>query len=218
MAVAKIGSVTQQRVPAAISVTAYVDGFNLYHGMHEARRRRALWLDLPGLLRSMLRPDQQLAAVHYFTALVTGPGRARQEQYLQAAEAHGAGLLVPHVGRFQRKTVTCRVCRQPFNTFEEKESDVSLAVQLVEDAAGGVFDQALIVSGDSDMAPAIHAVRRLRPDARLVALFPPRRSSHQLEVLADATLRIFDRTPERHQLPDPVVTSAMRIARPAYWR
>jgi hypothetical protein len=74
---------------------------------------------------------------------------------------------------------------------EEKEFDVSLAVQLVEDAAGGVFDQALIVSGDSDMAPAVHAVRRLRPDARLVALFPPRRSSHQLEVLADATLRIF---------------------------
>lgn len=199
-------------------MAAYVDGFNLYHGMHEARGRRALWLDLPGLLRSMLRQEQQLTVVHYFTALVVGPGRARQEQFLQAAQAHGAGLLVPHVGRFQRKTVICRVCRQPFNTFEEKESDVSLAVQLVEDAAAGVFDQALIVSGDSDMAPAIHAVRRLRPDARLVALFPPRRSSHQLEVLADATLRIFDRIPERHQLPDPVVTSQQRIARPTYWR
>jgi hypothetical protein len=28
------------------TVIAYVDGFNLYHGLHQASGRRYLWLDL----------------------------------------------------------------------------------------------------------------------------------------------------------------------------
>lgn len=202
-----------------VPVAAYVDGFNLYNGMHDARRRRGLWLDLPALIGSFLRGGQRLVAVHYFTALVLGPGRVRQQTYLDAAEAHGRGVFVPHVGRFQHKSVTCRRCGRAFHTYEEKESDVSLAVQLVEDAASRVFDQALLVSGDSDMAPAVQAVRRLRPDARLVALFPPRRSSHRLQQLVDSTLRIYDKVPERFQLPDPVIApGGARFVRPAYWR
>jgi hypothetical protein len=138
--------------------------------------------------------------------------------YLDALAAHSR-VTVAHVGRFQHKTQTCRGCGATWRTYEEKESDVSLGVQLVEDAASGLFDEALIVSGDSDMAPAVRAVRRLLPAARLVAVFPPRRSSHALSGMVDATLRIFDRVPERHQLPDPVIDAAgTSYGRPPHWR
>lgn len=199
-------------------VAAYVDGFNLYHGMHDARGRRGLWLDLERMLGTMLSAHQQLVRVHYFTAMVQGPGQPRQSVYLDALAAHSQ-VTVAHVGRFQHKTHTCRSCGASWRTYEEKESDVSLGVQMVEDAAIALFDEALIVSGDSDMAPAIRAVRRLIPTARLVAVFPPRRSSHALRMMVDATLSIYDRLPERHQLPDPVVAAdGTSHARPAYWR
>lgn len=50
-------------------VAAYIDGFNLYFGIRQ-NGRRYLWLDLEALMRSLLRPHQQLVAVRYFKARV----------------------------------------------------------------------------------------------------------------------------------------------------
>lgn len=50
-------------------VAAYIDGFNLYFGIRQNGRRH-LWLDLEGLVQSLLKPHQQLVAVRYFTARV----------------------------------------------------------------------------------------------------------------------------------------------------
>jgi uncharacterized LabA/DUF88 family protein len=47
--------------------------------------------------------------------------------------------------------------------YEEKETDVSLAVSLLEDAAMDRYDVALLFSADSDLCPAVRAVRRVRP-------------------------------------------------------
>lgn len=201
-----------------VPVAAYVDGFNLYNGMHDARGRRGLWLDLESLLGSFLSANQKLVAVHYFTALVKGSGQERQQTYLDALQAHG-GVTRTHVGRFQRKSIKCRKCQQSFESHEEKESDVSFGVQMVEDAAQGVCQQALIVSGDSDMMPAIRSVRRISPGTRIVAVFPPRRSSYDLQQSADATLHIWDKVPERHQLPNTVsFPTGTTVTRPSYWR
>src|SRR6185437_545350 len=132
---------------AKVPVAAYIDGFNLYNGMHDARKRRGLWLDIERLLNSFLGANQELVAVHYFTALVMGSGKPRQQVYLDALREHGQ-VTTTHVGRFQRKSVRCRKCQQSFDVHEEKESDVSFGVQMVEDAALGIYQQALIVSGD----------------------------------------------------------------------
>lgn len=203
--------------PDAVPVAAYVDGFNLYYGMHAARGRRSLWLDMESLLGAFLKKNQQLVAVHYFTAMVLGSGAPRQQMYLDALEAHGT-VTTAHVGRFQRKAVRCRKCDKEFQTYEEKESDVCLGVQIAEDAANRVAEQVMIVSGDSDMVPAARAVRRINPSARLVAVFPPRRSSADLESVVDATLNIWDRVPERHQLPDPVYAAdGTALHRPRHW-
>lgn len=200
-----------------VPVAAYVDGFNLYNGMHAARGRRGLWLDLESLLGSFLGRNQELVAVHYFTALVIGGGQARQQVYLDALQSHSK-VTKAHVGRFQRKTVTCRICNKDFDTREEKESDVSFGVQMVEDAAKNLYQHAFIVTGDSDMLPAIRAVRRIAPTKRMVAIFPPRRSSVDLRAAADATLNIWDKIPEKHQLPDPVrAADGTLLGRPAHW-
>ena len=169
-------------------------------------------------IASLLRPNQRLTAVHYFTALVRGPSQQRQSLYLQALEAH-CDLTLVHVGRFLAKRVDCRNCGHSHVSYEEKESDVSLAVKMVEDAALDAFDQAMIVSGDSDMTPAIRSVRRIAPAKRLIAVFPPRRSSVTLRQGVDATIQIFDKVPERYALPETVeALDGTKLRRPAHWR
>ena len=171
----------------------------------------------PSSLRCCDRASR-LTKVHYFTALVQGPGHQHQLTYLDALAAH-CKLTSLHVGRFQSKRLQCRSCGHTRISYEEKESDVSLAVQLVEDAAVDLFDHALVVSGDSDMTPAIKSVRRIASQKRLVAVFPPRRSSVTLGHAVDATLQIFDRVPERHLLPDTVkADDGTALNRPSHWR
>ena len=58
---------------------------------------------------------------------------------------------------------TCRVCRQPYRTFEEKQTDVNIAIKILETAVKDEWDIAYVVSGDSDLIPSLKAVKRLFP-------------------------------------------------------
>ncbi|WP_460309439.1 NYN domain-containing protein, partial [Thermus brockianus] len=51
-------------------VIAYVDGFNLYFGLREAKLKRYYWLDVSLLAKNLLKPQQHLVATHYFTARI----------------------------------------------------------------------------------------------------------------------------------------------------
>ena len=46
--------------------------------------------------------------------------------------------------------------------YEEKETDVNIAIAMLTDAVRDVYDIALLVSADSDLRPAVGAVKRLR--------------------------------------------------------
>jgi len=91
-------------------VAAYIDGYNLYHGVRQ-NGRRYLWLDLEGLVRSLLKPEQRLVAVRYFTARRRHdpPAEHRQQTYLNALAAHSSVLEIKY-GRFQEKPRRCRSC------------------------------------------------------------------------------------------------------------
>lgn len=172
-------------------VIAYIDGFNLYNGLKDAYQRRYLWLDLEKLCQSLLLPRQQLVSVKYFTAPVRRQAASlrRQQKFWNALEVH-CNCVTIELGRFQQKTMTCRSCGSEWVTYEEKETDVAIAVALIEDAANQAFDTALIVSADSDLCPALRAVRRLHPKAKLVAAFPPARRSDDLRQAVDGSFTI----------------------------
>lgn len=197
-------------------VAVFVDGFNLYHGMHDAFGRKYLWLDLRGLAHSLLKPDQRLASVTYFTAYVRGhpEGAARQAHYVAALRASGVRVVE---GRFQEKPRRCLGCGATWMSYEEKESDVNLCVHLMEAAVKDEFDVALVVSGDSDMVPAIRAVRRMNPALRLVAVFPPRRFSEELRRAVHASLHVGADKIRQAQLPSAFTHRGKQYRRPDYW-
>lgn len=56
-------------------VIAYIDGFNLYHGLMEAHMGSSRWLDLAGMSQSLLEPHQRLVLVRYFTTRIRNQPR-----------------------------------------------------------------------------------------------------------------------------------------------
>jgi uncharacterized LabA/DUF88 family protein len=199
-------------------VAAYIDGFNLYFGIRKDGRRH-LWLDLEYLVRSLLKPHQQLVAARYFTARVRNDPVAEQHQetYLKALQAHSSVLDIRQ-GRFQRKSKSCYSCHSSWFEYEEKETDVSLSVSLLEDGVNGLYDVALIVSADSDMTPAVCALKRLAPAVRVVAAMPPNRNSAGLAAACDATIPIGIAKVRRAQLPEIVTAGPRPLARPERWK
>ena len=199
-------------------VAAYIDGFNLYFGIRESGRGH-LWLDLEALVQSLLKPQQQLVAVRYFTARVRHdlPAEQRQQTYLEALAAHSSVLDI-RLGRFQRKSKKCYSCGLSRNEYEEKETDVSLAVTLLADGVKGLYDTAMLVSADSDMSPAVQALRELAPGARVIAALPPNSRSFQLQGICDAAIPIGLAKVRQAQLPKTVMNGPRPLTRPEHWK
>lgn len=202
-------------------VAAYVDGFNLYFGLKEARLKRLYWLDVVALASELLKPGQRLVATHYFTARIRDNGRnvadqKRQNAYLEALALRGARS---QFGHYLEKPRQCRRCQATWTDYEEKMTDVNLAIQLLNDAFDDVYDMALVISGDSDLTTPIRRVRERFPTKRVIVGFPPRRHSSELKRCASGYLSIGEDKLRASQLPDTLTKpDGFVLSRPATWR
>ena len=201
------------------SLIAYVDGFNLYNGIHDAFSHRFLWLDLIKLMQE-LRPNHEVVRVNYFTApLLDDPdAESRQATYWNALEAmHGTRVQIVK-GRYQRTTRTCNVCHATWVHREEKETDVNMALAIARDALSREATDYFLVSGDSDAAPAIREAQRINPYGFYKAYFPPRRHSDELKSLMPLS-EVIGRTKLRDSQLPRVVTAptGAEYEQPSKW-
>ena len=202
------------------TVIAYIDGFNLYHGLRAKYQHRYLWLDLERLVQR-IRPADHILAVRYFTALVRDdrPALARQEDYLSALTANSRGTVDVILGRYQARRHACRQCGATWTSYEEKETDVNIAVSLVADAAAAASGLALIVSADSDLCPAIRTARALNRARGMIAAFPPSRSSFEIRSLIPGAFTVAAADLRNSLLPETVTGPAgQAYKRPGKWR
>ena len=196
-------------------VITYIDGYNLYFGMlDEAVRRgsraepdasyyRHMWLDIQGLAESLLKPNQDLVLVKYFTSPISNAKgkQERQNAYLDALRTKPKVEII--FGRFQPDRKECDHCGHPAYHPQEKKTDVNIATNLICDAIENRYDTALLVTGDSDLVPALEAVKRLTPTKRLVVVFPPNRRSIELAgVSGGPPVQIWEPILRKNRLPD----------------
>ncbi len=199
-------------------VIVYIDGYNLYYGLTAAKLRTSRWLDLVELSRSLLAADQELVLVRYFTTRVGNDQAAssRQSTYIDALEARGSIQL--DYGHFLSKEVRCFQCGNVRRKSEEKKTDVNIAVRLLEDAADDSFDVAIVMSGDSDLAPPIESVLRRHRQKRVLVAFPPERRSAELNRVASGAFAIGPAAVRANRLPNPVVTrNGITLVAPPGW-
>ena len=135
------------------------------------------WLNLQRLFE-LLRQDDDIQAIRYFTALMNGSKAQRQQTYLRALATCPKVEVI--LGRFKEKRIACGVrgCTYPgprfFNKPEEKRTDVGIAVALLDDAYRDLADRFVLVTGDSDLVPAVSMVKTRFPHKQIVVYVPSR--------------------------------------------
>lgn len=212
-------------------VMVYVDGFNLYYGLRERGWRRYYWLNLQSLARNLLRNNQKLVGVKYFTARISAGDRSTPLRLREKMEAKRRRQLVflealetledirIFEGHYLSKVISCPKCSYSWNKPEEKMTDVCIATELITDAFGNRYDTALILSGDSDLVPSVLAVLTEFDDKKIVIAFPPRRVSDRLKQVASAYFTIGEAKLRQSMFPDEIrKPDGYILKRPEEWK
>jgi len=184
-----------------------VDGTNFQASMREAGLDYPI--DFPRLAHQLAKcvdGGAILVKLRFYAAASANPEvRKREAVLFDVLRQSSATELVE--GWHERKQ--CNRCHAPYH--REKETDVNLAVDLVDGAHRDKYDVALVISADSDFIPAIERVRTVTkirdgvPAQKRVAWghFPHQAHVKRIERASGETLLLTDkllRTCKRHNL------------------
>ncbi len=184
-------------------IIAYIDGYNLYHGLKSQGWKWAYWLNIHLMITNLLSPDQRLITTKYFTTRVSKPEdkRLRQQKFLEALET------IPEVkffyGKYIPEGITCRQCGHTYTTYHEKMTDVNIAVEMLTDAMQNKFDLAVLVSGDSDLVNLVYRVKELF-NKKVIIVFPPKRKPRTLREAANMIVDIDAKLLSKSLFPNEV--------------
>jgi len=203
-------------------VITYIDGFNFYHGLLREKWIALKWLDYYKLSESLLKPNQKLVAVRYFTARKSNtlhdPNlEKRQNDYLDALVSNPNVFI--YEGNFQPTVRFCKHCHKALHTHTEKRSDVNLATELLVDAFNDKFDVAILMAADSDYIAPVRVINEQFPNKLLKVAIPPGNNSNALTGMAKVIFKISKGFVERAQFPDKVkLANGHVVMRPDQWR
>lgn len=201
----------------------YIDGFNFYYGC--IKNTSYKWVNLRAMCEGIL-PDNNIQAIKYFTANVSGTSRdpnkpIRQQVYFRAlntlANFH---IILGHFLTTSKNMPLSKTNPPKFvlvDKVEEKGSDVNLATHLLVDAFRNSFDVAVIVTNDSDLKEPMRVVRN--EFSKIVLLLNPHqmRFANELEKHADWKHRIQAKHLKTCQFPDKLVDSRGEFFKPPKW-
>ena len=154
-------------------VICFIDGFNLYHSILRLKAPHLKWVNYWSLASIFIRPkSQKLIDVFYFSAYATWLPEAqkRHVQYVKALATTGVKSVM---GKFKPKDKKCPKCAHKWCGHEEKETDVNIALMMLDLAHKDQYDHAFLISNDSDLAPAIRMVRANFPKKLITTIAPP---------------------------------------------
>ena len=215
-----------------MSTNFYIDGFNLYYGSLKTRYPQYRWLDIQALCENLV-PNQRVNRVHYFTALLSNTANddlveLRQQTHLRVLAT--LPKVEIHYGKFETRRRRMPLWEPVRNVnapqmvwvsrTEEKRSDVNLATYLLIDACYDDFDEAVVISNDSDLVEPITAVRD-RFHKRIGVVNPDvahRRSPDLQNAGSWAFPTIYGRYFRDSQLPDQIADGGGEFGKPSRWQ
>lgn len=220
----------------------YIDGYNLFYGC--LKHSKDKWLDLYKLFFQRIlhaqSPSCQPVSLKFFTADIRAKIASNGQAAQHAQQAYHRALmqLYPDYvriikGYYALEKACLPIYQQPPNKtarvdvwkLEEKQTDVNIALEAYRDTAKGLVQQLVFVSNDTDLAPALAAIREDFADqVKIGVVLPIRKSTHgrpgneQLSQYADWTRRyITDEELADCQLPVKIPTQKKPIIKPEYW-
>jgi uncharacterized LabA/DUF88 family protein len=184
-----------------------------------------------------------LAKVYYFTALYFEDmvGMQNHKEFIKAQHVMGVKTIY---GKFQQRKVkfnkahnqifsvtygkktdtnTTKIATLPipdrlnFGKYEEKRTDVNMATQIVVDGLANKYDKAIIITGDSDIAPAINAVRKFDKTKEFISVVPIGRSGTTIKQACQSDSIMTEQHLMNSLLPPIVKMGEHSIYQPADW-
>jgi len=214
-----------------LRTNVYIDGFNLYYG--SLRKTPFKWLDLSKLCNILL-PGHQINTIRYFTAGVRASQHdpqapVRQDIYLRALKT--VPNLTIHKGHFSprpslfpqfplayinpiRPPLIVQVLRT-----EEKGTDVNLATYLLIDCFNNDFDEAVVISNDSDLAlPIEQVINHFKKSVGVINPHPKSKISGKLIQVASFYIRTINKKVlATCQFPQMLTDSKGTFSKPISW-
>jgi uncharacterized LabA/DUF88 family protein len=195
----------------------YIDGFNLYFGMKEAGYKNCKWLDIDCLVNNLLKPNQELQQIKYFTSRVSN-NPEKQKRQTTYIEALGTKNIKVFYGHYQSDRVECKRCGNIWPSYNEKMTDVNIATQMIIDAYKDNYDMAMLISGDSDLVPPMKAIHENFNNKRVFVAFPPKRHNSSVSLAAKGSLMIGRKKLVDSQFPAEVQKrDGYKLRKPSDW-
>jgi uncharacterized LabA/DUF88 family protein len=171
-------------------VSVFIDGYNLYHAVCRLDKPHLKWVNPRVFCKFFIQQNSEsIHRILFFTAPpIHKPDdvQRRYAAFITALKAHDIKIIE---GKFKRKLVTYHHQGKEYTrpTHEEKESDVNLSLAILEDAYEKISDKLIVVTNDSDIAPAIRLARKKNQKLRISVVTPPLTSRKKANYdLADA--------------------------------
>lgn len=201
----------------------YIDGFNLYYGA--VKNTPWKWLNIEKYFE-LLRPHDIIQTIKYFTARISGSHQPNQEVFIEALLTLDKIQII--YGLFKLKKVKCLVknCKyggtKVFNVPEEKRTDVNIAAHMLEDAFYNRCDKLILVTGDSDLVPAIKAVKKIFQNKKIIVYIPAnnkkRGAATEIRGASDRHKTLPNNLLSKAQFPNQITdNNGKLIQKPSSW-
>ena len=219
----------------------YIDGYNLFYGC--LKHSDDKWLDIYHLFANRIihaqDPNAIVDTVYFFTADIKSRISTQGEAAQKAQQAYHRALEERHPNHIKiikgyyalEKGNLLRYKQPPDKSdrvevwrLEEKQTDVNITLTAYRDAIQNKAQQVVFVSNDTDIEPALKALREDMGDTVVIGIIIPIRANsrrpqnQRLSQYADWTRSYItdDELADSH-LPDKVPTKKKPILKPEYW-
>jgi uncharacterized LabA/DUF88 family protein len=207
-------------------VSFFIDGFNVYHSLNDPRYldgtpkyRKYLWLDYSKFLTRHLRKQDTTSDIFYFSAYAHHRSKRAVRTHQLLVNAWQSTGVTAVMGNFKQKDRLCTNCRTYYPSHEEKETDVNIAIYLLNEAYKDSYDTAILVTNDTDLVPAITMLKDIQPHKRIGVLFPLDRWSSELAQACDFVKHTKKRHLLKSQFSDPItLPSGYQFSKPPIWQ
>jgi len=221
----------------------YIDGYNLFYG--RLRGTNYKWLDIFKLFETIAHiqnPLSQIVKIKFFTAPVKANFSSHGQLSVQSQERYHRALLETYKDKLEiikgfhtvergfppkYKKPIDKNDRVEIWQFEEKQSDVNIALHMYRDAASLQCQQQILVSNDSDLELALKLIKQDFKAIELGLVIPRQKpnptskhrpTSSKLSQYTDWTRSyISDFECSNSQLPNTIPTRRKAILKPTYW-
>jgi len=214
-------------------IYGFIDGFNFYHPLDKNRKyHKYKWLNYRKLLEVIIEKHKfqfsrnyQINKIFYFSAYpFWKPDKVRRHKiYVKILKTVNVEFIS---GKFKKRDkklkIKCKKCGKEFFYYyiyhTEKETDVNIVVKLFECAYKNEFDTAILISGDSDLPPALQTIKQLFPKKKIGLIIPLDRKANELKTVVDFSFKVKERDLALSQFPDTVKIGNQVFRRPSRYR